>query len=84
VRDDLRDVVRAIVLGRATLRKVRQNLVLAFAYNVAAIPVAMGALYPAWGVLLRPEMAGLAMALSSVSVVTNALLLKRVEATLSK
>jgi Cu+-exporting ATPase len=79
VRDDLRDIVRAVRLGRATLRKVRQNLFLAFVYNVLAIPLAAGALYPGFGILLRPEFAGLAMALSSVSVVTNALLLRRVE-----
>jgi Cu+-exporting ATPase len=79
VRDDLRDIVRAVRLGRATLRKVRQNLFLAFAYNVAAIPLAAGLFYPSFGVLLRPEVAAAAMALSSVSVVTNALLLRRVE-----
>jgi Cu+-exporting ATPase len=77
VRDDLMDVVRAIRLGRATLAKVKQNLFWALFYNVVGIPVAAGALYPAFGITLKPEYAGLAMALSSVSVVTNSLLLKR-------
>jgi len=79
VRDDLLDVVRAIKLGRATLAKVRQNLFWALFYNVLGIPVAAGALYPAFGITLQPELAGLAMAFSSVSVVTNSLLLRRVE-----
>ncbi|MBI4553455.1 MAG: copper-translocating P-type ATPase [Candidatus Latescibacteria bacterium] len=79
VRNDLLDVERAIRLGRATLVKVKQNLFWAFFYNVLGIPLAAGLFYPVLGVLLRPEWAGLAMAFSSVSVVTNALLLKRVE-----
>ncbi|HSR57409.1 MAG TPA: heavy metal translocating P-type ATPase, partial [Candidatus Binataceae bacterium] len=74
-RDDLYDIVRALVLGRLTLRKVKQNLFWAFFYNVLGIPIAAGALYPFFGILLNPALAGLAMAFSSVSVVSNALLL---------
>jgi Cu+-exporting ATPase len=74
-RDDLYDIVRALVLGRLTLNKVKQNLFWAFFYNVLGIPVAAGALYPFFGIMLNPALAGLAMALSSVSVVSNALLL---------
>lgn len=80
IKDDLRDVVRAIKLSRATMRKIKQNLFWAFAYNVAGIPIAAGVLFPLTGWLLKPELAGLAMALSSVSVVTNSLLLKRFKA----
>jgi Cu+-exporting ATPase len=82
VRSRLLDVAAAVRLGRATLRKVKQNLFWAFFYNVLGIPLAAGLLYPVLGVLLKPEWAGLAMAFSSVSVVTNALLLKRVARTL--
>ncbi|MBM6595178.1 copper-translocating P-type ATPase [Microvirga sp. BT291] len=74
---DLRNVARAVALSQATLRNIRQNLAWAFGYNVVLIPVAAGALYPAFGILLSPMLAGLAMALSSVSVVGNALRLKR-------
>ena len=77
VRERLDDVVRSIHLGRRTLLKIKQNLFWAFAYNVIGIPIAAGLLYPAFGLLLKPEFAGLAMAFSSVSVVTNSLLLKR-------
>ncbi|SNB48029.1 heavy metal translocating P-type ATPase [Geobacter sp. DSM 9736] len=77
VRDDLMDVVRAIRLGKATLSKVKQNLFWALFYNILGIPVAAGALFPL-GITLKPEFAGLAMAFSSVSVVCNSLLLKRV------
>jgi Cu+-exporting ATPase len=83
-RDDLYDIVRALVLGRLTLRKVKQNLFWAFFYNVAGIPVAAGVLYPFFGITLNPALAGLAMALSSVSVVTNALLLTRARNTLAQ
>ncbi len=72
---DLEDLVRALALGRLTLRKVRQNLFWAFFYNSLGIPVAAGLLYPWFGLTLSPALAGLAMALSSVSVVLNALLL---------
>jgi len=78
VRDDPMDVVAAIRLGRATLARIRQNLFWALFYNVLGIPVAAGALYLPFGITLRPEFAGLAMAFSSVSVVANSLLLKRV------
>ena len=83
IRDDLFDIVRALVLGRLTLRKVKQNLFWAFFYNVAGIPIAAGVLYPFFGITLNPALAGLAMALSSVSVVTNALLLSRARKTLA-
>ena len=73
---DLVGIARAIVLSRATMRNIRQNLVFAFAYNVIGIPVAAGVLYAAFGVLLSPIVAALAIALSSVSVIVNALRLR--------
>lgn len=78
IRDDLQDVVRAIRLGRATLAKIKQNLFWALFYNVLGVPVAAGLLYYPLGITLKPEFAGLAMAFSSVSVVTNSLLLRRI------
>jgi Cu+-exporting ATPase len=78
VRDDLMDVVRAIRLGKATLAKVKQNLFWALFYNVLGIPIAAGLLYYPFHITLKPEFAGLAMAFSSVSVVTNSILLKGV------
>lgn len=77
VRNDLRDVAEAIRLSRYTIRKVKQNLFWAFAYNVVGIPIAAGLLYPWTGTLLNPAIAAVAMALSSVSVVTNSLLMNR-------
>ncbi|MCF6157899.1 MAG: cadmium-translocating P-type ATPase [wastewater metagenome] len=77
IRNDVMDIVRAIQLGRRTLSKIKQNLFWAFFYNVVGIPIAAGVLYPFFGISLKPEYAGLAMAFSSVSVVTNSLLLKR-------
>ncbi len=77
MRGDLRGVVTAIELSRRTIRIVKENLVWAFGYNVVLIPVAAGVLYPLWGVLLSPILAGAAMAFSSVSVVTNSLRLRR-------
>ena len=74
---DLRGLVRAIALSRATMRNIRQNLFWAFAYNVILIPIAMGVLYPFNGLLLDPILAAGAMALSSVTVVSNALRLRR-------
>jgi Cu+-exporting ATPase len=76
VKGDLRGIARAAALSRATMRNIRQNLLFAFGYNALGIPVAAGVLYPAFGILLSPIFAGAAMALSSVSVVTNALRLK--------
>jgi Cu+-exporting ATPase len=77
VRGDLRGVVAAVDLSRRTIRIIKENLVWAFGYNVVLIPVAAGALYPIWGVMLSPILAGAAMAFSSVSVVTNSLRLKK-------
>jgi Cu+-exporting ATPase len=74
---DLRGLVTAIALSRATMRNIRENLFWAFAYNVVLIPVAMGVLYPFTGILLDPILAAAAMALSSVTVVSNALRLRR-------
>ncbi len=81
IRSDLMDAVRAIVIGRGTLAKIKQNLFWALFYNILGIPVAAGLLY-GHGIYLKPEYAGLAMAFSSVSVVLNSLLLKRIEKTL--
>ena len=78
VKGDLRGIARAALLSRATMRNIRQNLAFAFGYNALGIPVAAGVLYPAFGLLLSPVFAGAAMAMSSVSVVTNALRLNRV------
>ncbi len=83
MRGDLDGIVTAIRLSRATMRNVKQNLFWAFAYNIVLIPVAMGALYPLTGMLLNPIMAAAAMALSSVTVVSNALRLKRFRTTAS-
>jgi Cu+-exporting ATPase len=77
VKGDLRGIARAIRLSHATMRNIRQNLAFAFGYNALGIPVAAGLLYPLFGILLSPIFAGAAMALSSVSVVTNALRLRR-------
>ena len=76
VKVDLAGIVRARALSRATMRNIRQNLIFAFAYNAILIPVAAGALTPTFGLRLSPELAALAMSLSSVSVIANALRLK--------
>jgi Cu+-exporting ATPase len=76
VKGDLAGIARARELSRATMRNIRQNLVFAFAYNSIGIPIAAGVLYPAFGLLLSPIVAALAMALSSVSVIGNALRLR--------
>jgi Cu+-exporting ATPase len=76
VKGDLRGVAVALELARATMRTVKQNLFFAFVYNVLGIPLAAGVLYPLTGWLLSPMVASAAMALSSVSVVTNALRLR--------
>jgi Cu+-exporting ATPase len=78
VRGDLRGIVKARRLSRATMRNIRQNLFFAFIYNVLGVPIAAGVLYPAFGLLLSPVIASAAMSLSSVSVVGNALRLRRV------
>jgi Cu+-exporting ATPase len=78
VKGDLRGIAKAVRLSRATLRNVKQNLFFAFFYNAIGVPVAAGVLYPFFGVLLSPIFAGAAMAMSSVSVVSNALRLRRV------
>ncbi|MGH9775965.1 MAG: heavy metal translocating P-type ATPase [Candidatus Acidiferrales bacterium] len=78
LKGDLRGIVRARRLSRATMRNIRQNLFFAFAYNILGIPVAAGALYPFFGVLLSPMIASAAMTFSSVSVIGNALRLRRV------
>jgi Cu+-exporting ATPase len=76
ISGDLQGIVTAIQLSRATIRNIRQNLLFAFIYNVAGIPIAAGVLFPVFGWLLNPIIAGAAMAFSSVSVVTNALRLR--------
>ena len=79
VKGDLRGIVRARTLSRRTMANIKQNLFFAFVYNAAGVPVAAGALYPLFGVLLDPMIAAAAMSLSSVSVITNALRLRRAE-----
>ncbi len=79
VKGDLRGIVRAMRLSRGTMKNIRQNLFLAFIYNIIAIPVAAGALYPALGLLLNPMIASATMGLSSVSVIGNALRLRRLK-----
>ncbi|MBC8019050.1 MAG: copper-translocating P-type ATPase, partial [Verrucomicrobia bacterium] len=79
VKGDLRGIVRARRLSRATMRNIRQNLFFAFIYNTAGVPIAAGVLFPFFGILLSPMIAAAAMSFSSVSVITNSLRLKRVE-----
>jgi P-type Cu+ transporter len=74
---DLMGLVRARRLSGATMRNIRQNLTFAFLYNAAGVPIAAGVLYPAFGILLSPMVGAAAMALSSVSVIANALRLAR-------
>ncbi|HEX3856009.1 MAG TPA: HAD-IC family P-type ATPase, partial [Verrucomicrobiae bacterium] len=76
VKGDLRGIAKAIILSRSMMRNVRQNLFFAFAYNALGIPIAAGLLYPFFGWLLSPIIAGAAMSLSSVSVIANALRLR--------
>jgi Cu+-exporting ATPase len=77
VRGDLRAIARARALSRATMANIRQNLWFAFAYNALGVPIAAGILYPWFGLLLSPMFAAAAMSLSSVSVIGNALRLRR-------
>jgi Cu+-exporting ATPase len=79
VKGDLRGIAKAIRLSRATMRNIRQNLFFAFVYNALGVPVAAGVLYPFFGLLLSPIIAGAAMSLSSVSVISNALRLRQVK-----
>ncbi|MCC7282474.1 MAG: heavy metal translocating P-type ATPase [Acetobacteraceae bacterium] len=79
VKGDLMGIVRAGTLSRATMRNIRQNLVFAFVYNAAGVPLAAGVLYPTFGLLLSPIVAAAAMSLSSFSVIANALRLRRVK-----
>ena len=78
VKGDLRGIVRAIRLSRATMKNIKQNLFFAFLYNALGIPLAAGALYPFFGVLLSPMIAAAAMSFSSVSVIANSLRLRKV------
>ena len=80
IKDDLRDVVTAIDVSRRTLRKIKENLVWAFAYNAAAVPIGVGVLYPSMRFVVSPELAALLMAISSVSVTVSSLTLKRYRA----
>ena len=79
LKGDLRGIVRARRLSRATMRNIRQNLFFAFVYNAAGVPIAAGVLYPVFGILLSPMIGALAMSLSSVSVIANALRLRFVK-----
>jgi len=79
VKGDLMGIVKAIHLSRAVMRNIRQNLFFAFIYNALGVPVAAGVLYPFFGLLLSPMIAGAAMSFSSVSVIANALRLRRIE-----
>jgi len=81
VKGDLMGIVKAIHLSRAVMRNIRQNLFFAFVYNALGVPIAAGALYPVFGILLSPMIAGAAMSFSSVSVIANALRLRAVRLT---
>jgi Cu+-exporting ATPase len=76
VKGDLRGIARAVRLSRETMQNIRQNLFFAFLYNILGIPIAAGVLYPFFGLLLSPILAGAAMSLSSLCVITNALRLE--------
>jgi len=82
MKSDPVDILSAIILSKATVRKMKQNLWWASIYNVLAIPVAAGVFYPSWGIMLRPEFSALLMSVSSIIVATNAVLLKRIESSL--
>ena len=83
VKGDLNGIVRARKLSRAVMSNIRENLFFSFAYNAAGVPIAAGVIYPAFGILLSPIMAGAAMALSSVSVIVNSLRLSRIDLSIS-
>jgi cation transport ATPase len=83
ISGDLATIPIAIRLSKATMRNIKQNLFWAYAYNTVLIPVAMGVLYPFFGLFLNPVLAGAAMAISSVTVVSNALRLRRFRAPVS-
>ena len=78
IKGDLRGIVRARLLSQATMKNIKQNLFFAFVYNAVGVPIAAGVLYPFFGLLLNPMIAAAAMSLSSLSVVGNALRLRRV------
>jgi len=77
VKGDLMGIVKALKLSRSVMKNIRQNLFFAFIYNALGVPIAAGALYPFWGILLSPIIAGAAMSFSSVSVISNSLRLRR-------
>jgi len=79
VKGDLRGIAKARRLSRATMRNIRQNLFFAFVYNVMGVPIAAGVLYPFFSILLSPIIASAAMTFSSVSVIANALRLRRIK-----
>mgnify|MGYP003381994792 CR=1 FL=1 len=79
VKGDLSGIVRARRLSQATMRNIRQNLFFALIYNGVGVPIAAGVLYPFFGMLISPMFAAAAMSLSSISVITNALRLRRIE-----
>jgi Cu+-exporting ATPase len=79
VKGDLTGIVRARALSRATMRNIRQNLFFAFIYNAIGVPIAAGVLYPFFGLLLSPIFAAAAMSFSSVSVIANALRLRKIK-----
>ncbi len=79
VKGDLRGIEKAIALSRAMMRNIRQNLFFAFVYNALGVPIAAGVLYPFFGILLSPMIAGAAMSFSSVSVIANSLRLRNVK-----
>src|SRR5574338_87174 len=84
IKDDIRDVVVALEVARATMSKVKQNLFWAFVYNTLGIPIAAGLLYPFVSVIISPEIAGLMMAFSSITVTLNTLLLKGFKPSIKK
>ena len=79
LKGDLEGILRARKLSQATMRNIRQNLFFAFVYNSIGVPIAAGVLYPVFGLLLSPILAAAAMSLSSVSVITNSLRLRKVK-----